>query len=573
MRLLDRVHWPEQSCGQFHRFLSLFWATSTSTQNDTRGFPELNQPKDTIFIRGAPPESGEISNNTMDVGDTSGLTLTKHVHHQWKKLVDPNLSVKDRMSKAEELRPLLSKTDAYITLKGQTRAMLPALDWNASFRKSYSMLMWVRPRLTDETIEFSSESDLEFSGKRMLYRFSTHNDDSKAIGVSVTLSNWQANAEGTEVETTLTAYSLPHFKPRSVSSKGMSTFSSFVRVSLRLKLGEWQLIGINHTFPYLKRPIWSVAVDGLVVGQGELAYPVCENNAEMEDNSLLQNIVVGGAEKEELPDKSDDQKSASELNNKPPPQRFGLEFDFASFALYPDPISTSIQAVVAEAGPNLSLQKGGRVLPTLPPVPNWSKGSSMEGPKVGIPLTVHSAALDLQRLSGKFIFGISALSARVLGQVGQSQRLVCPLTLMAGSTESTPRVGLVRPADPIRLSEEELPVLYIIGESSIFHAMSDYLLNTEEAAEFPNNDLDTTTKNLSVALQEQNILALLVLPFFLALCPPGKLHDRQKDLFDASTRQIYALFSDDGAYAAQLICMMADYLQSGGARVHEEALQ
>eukprot|EP00523_Entomoneis_sp_CCMP467_P014142 CAMPEP_0168797844 /NCGR_PEP_ID=MMETSP0725-20121227/17562_1 /TAXON_ID=265536 /ORGANISM="Amphiprora sp., Strain CCMP467" /LENGTH=160 /DNA_ID=CAMNT_0008849167 /DNA_START=246 /DNA_END=724 /DNA_ORIENTATION=+ len=160
----------------------------------------------------------------------------------------------------------------------------------------------------------------------------------------------------------MTAYSLPHFQPRAVSSSGMSAFSSFVRVALTLKVGEWQLLGVNHTFPYLKRPIWSVAIDGLVIGQGELAYPVCENRVEMEDNQVLNNIVVGGAERQVAPDKTDDQKSASELNSKASAVRLELQLDLASLALYPDPISTSIQAVVAEAGPNLSLQKGGRLL-------------------------------------------------------------------------------------------------------------------------------------------------------------------------------------------------------------------
>ena len=514
-----------------------------------------------------------MSNSDVFSEDLSSTTatLTKHLHQEWKVLVDAQIPPKERMAQAERLRPLLSETDGYISFKGQTKGLLPALDWNTSFRKAYSLLMWIRPRLTDETPEASSES--EASQTRMLYRFSSNADDSKAVGVCVTLSGWQANSERTSIETTLTAFSLPNIKPRAAISAGMATYSSFVRVKLTLKGGEWQLLGINHTFPYLKRPVWSVAVDGMVLGQGELNYPVCENKVEMEDNQVLYNIVVGGAELELLPGKSDDQKSASELNSKPIAIRLAMELDLASLALYPDPISTSIQAVVAEAGPNLSLQKGGRLLPTLPPIPNWSKGSSMEGPKVGIPLTVHSAALDLQRLSGKFIFGVSALSARVLGEVGSSQRLVCPLALVAGSTESTPRVGLVRPAEPIRLAEEDLPVLYLIGNSSVFHAISNYLLHTPEAADFSNENLDETTKNLSVALQEQNILSLMVLPFFLSLCPPGKLYEMHQSLYIASIRQLYALYSSDGAFAAQLIHMLADYMGTGGARAHEEALQ
>ncbi|KAL7565117.1 hypothetical protein ACA910_005124 [Epithemia clementina (nom. ined.)] len=514
-----------------------------------------------------------MSTTSEDLPDDSISTFTKHLHQEWKILVDPDVPPDQRMAQAERLRPLLSETDGYITFKGQTKGLLPALDWNTSFRKAYSLLMWIRPRLSGEILDADPETETDIHQTRVLYRFSSNSDDSRAVGVCVALSSWQTNPDKTTVETTLTAYSLPHLKPRSIHAASRATYSSFVRVKVTLKVGEWQLLGINHTFPYLKRPVWSVAVDGLVLGQGELAYPVCENKIEMEDNQVLHNIVVGGAELETLPDKTDDQKSASELNSKPPPTKLALELDMASLALYPDPISTSIQAVVAEAGPNLSLQKGGRILPTLPPIPNWSKGSSMEGPKVGIPLTVHSAALDLQRLSGKFIFGVSALSARVLGEVGSSQRLVCPLSLVAGSTESTPRVGLVRPAEPIRLAEEDLPVLYLIGNASVFHAISNYLLNIPDAIDFSSENLDETTKNLSVALQEQNALSLMVMPFFLSLCTPGKLFDMHKSLYTGSIRHLYALYSSDGAFAAQLILMLADYMRTGGARAHEEALQ
>lgn len=508
-----------------------------------------------------------------DLDERNSITFTQHLHKELKILADPNVPYEKRIAQAQRIRHFLGETDAYITFKGQTKGVLPALDWNTSFRKAYSLLMWVRPRLQDGILDICDQAEVELAQRKILYRFSTNADDSKAVGVCATLSGWQASPDRTSVETILTAFALPHLKPRTVAAASLASYSSFVRVKLTLKVGQWQLLAINHTFPYLKRPVWAVSVDGMLLGQGELTYPVCENRAEMEDNQVLYNVVVGGAEQVDLPDKRDDQRSASELNSKPPPKRFVLEFDMASLALYPEPISTSIQAVVSEAGPNLSLQKCGRILPTLPPVPNWSKGSSMEGPKVGIPLTVHSAALDLQRLSGRFTFGVSALSARVVGQMGSSQRIICPLVLLPGSAESTPRVGLVRPADPLRLPDEDLPVLYVIGNSTVFHAVSEFLLNTPEAADFTNDNLDETTKNLSVAFQEQNALSILVMPFFLSLYPPGKLYDMHKELHYGSIRQLYALYSNEGAFAAQLIYMLADYMCAGGARVHEEALQ
>uniref|UniRef100_A0A7S3L431 BEACH domain-containing protein n=1 Tax=Amphora coffeiformis TaxID=265554 RepID=A0A7S3L431_9STRA len=63
------------------------------------------------------------------------------------------------------------------------------------------------------------------------------------------------------------------------------------------------------------------------------------------------------------------------------------------------------------------------------------------------------------------------------------------------------------------------------------------------------------------------------MPFFLALCPPGKVVDQQGELYEHSIHMLHALYSNDGKYAAALIRTLAAYLENGGARVHEEALQ
>ena len=48
--------------------------------------------------------------------------------------------------------------------------------------------------------------------------------------------------------------------------------------------------------------------------------------------------------------------------------------------------------------------------------PNWSKGSSLEGPKGGIPLAVHVAALEVQRLAATVTYSFTATQAQLLGR-------------------------------------------------------------------------------------------------------------------------------------------------------------
>jgi hypothetical protein len=118
----------------------------------------------------------------------------------------------------------------------------------------------------------------------------------------------------------------------------------------------------------------------------------------------------------------------------------------AAVALYPAAISPVVQAVVAEAGPVTAQQKFGRIVPTLPPVANWTKGCSLAGgPKVGIPLTVHGAALEVQQVAASVQFCASAATARILGSTTTttsssaagndaqttSSRIACPFRLRA----------------------------------------------------------------------------------------------------------------------------------------------
>lgn len=273
----------------------------------------------------------------------------------------------------------------------------------------------------------------------------------------------------------------------------------------------------------------------------------------------------------------DDTKSASQLAAQIKAERRGpvlaLTLDVAAVSLYSVAISAIVQAVVAEAGPCTGQQKFGHIIPTLPPVANWTKGCSLAGgPKVGIPLTVHGAALPVQQMaasssssssssgggvggggnSSLLQFAASAVSARILGTASsQTTRLACPFRIQPGNTEIAPRVGLIQPVPPRQYvhgrsgsnMEEDLPVLYVTGQCTVVQALSEYLLHqgpgsdmdetvNEESDEYGmsaaddydcgmlSGSLESSTQNWSTAWTEQQAVTFSVLPFFLALTPP-----------------------------------------------------
>ena len=314
-------------------------------------------------------------------------------------------------------------TDAYVTLHGPTQGHLPALDWNAHFRKALVVCLWIRPRLgttplsqealllvpaTTDVLPATASNTGTGTGTgslhqaRILYRLSTTAEDSTAQGVCVTVGDWKVEEDHTNtVSTVLTAYILPQQPPAAATATNKS-YASYVRLPCRFQLDTWQLLVLQHAHPYLKRPYWSVSVDGLLQGQAELDYPIIASDAGsnangssgggiVDYNAILQNIVVGGATRPKLSTTSssstspsskqrrrDDQLSASELaqrqhssaanNNHENSDMVTMEFrlDVASLALYTEIIPPSLQALCAEAGPNLSLTKAGHIVPTLP---------------------------------------------------------------------------------------------------------------------------------------------------------------------------------------------------------------
>ena len=393
------------------------------------------------------------------------ITMSKHLSNQIiSPLLDPDLDVSIKIEKAEKLKPFLDEIDGYWSFSSEeeeeddpdnnsdrrhsrrggptkvaiTEGHLPILEWNTNFRKSYTILLWVRPKIgsterkEDTTTTTIAEDDELLKNKnksknkrRILYRFANHEHDSQSkSGVCVSVGDWRAIVEDSEEEsstvdlsqrkkkkknrkliTTLTAYSLPYEPPdmEKIMAGGLDSAefdpAPFVTAPLELIENEWSFIGITHVFPYLKRPHWTICVNGKTTASGELAYPQLggvgnrgestSSSSVMNYNTLFSNITSGGCEMIKT-NHTDCNKKASDLqqniyNNVNP--KYNLTLQLASFCVCNEVFTPTIQALLAQAGPIMSIQSYGS-LPQLPPVANWSKGSSLEGPNVGIPLVV-----------------------------------------------------------------------------------------------------------------------------------------------------------------------------------------
>ncbi len=97
---------------------------------------------------------------------------------------------------------------------------LPGLDWNKTFKKGYSVLVWVRPTLEQGGNSTTTNTASTSPRKQVLYRFATSETDGikGSIGVCAILGQWSAanittNSSQTMLTTTVTAYILPNSDP------------------------------------------------------------------------------------------------------------------------------------------------------------------------------------------------------------------------------------------------------------------------------------------------------------------------------------------------------------------------
>mmetsp|Transcript_2502 Transcript_2502/g.5943 ORF Transcript_2502/g.5943 Transcript_2502/m.5943 type:complete len:2797 (-) Transcript_2502:151-8541(-) len=542
------------------------------------------------------------TSNAATMDDFQEVSMSQHLFEQVSCWTNPNSTADQKVDKAKRLKQYVQEVDGYLNISSDNpcEGQWPVLEWNEHFRKAYTILLWVRPVVGElqskddqdgETI--IDRTDDSHTHPRVLYRFATHPGDSAAQGVCVTLGEWRCIDVDTStancpepstkrrVMTHLTAYSLPSVVPGSMEEANEDMMgSSIVMAPLELWDNEWSLIGITHVFPYLKRPHWTLCVNGRVCGSGELTYPILDRTPVMNFNTLLKDICHGGVEYIE-DQKSDAQKTASELQNQIFPKH-KLEFHLASYCLACDSFGPTIQAILAQAGPSCSIMNGGHI-PQLPPLANWTKGSSLDGPNVGIPLVVHGQAITVQQLSASCMLWGSAIDARILGRQSKNrgQRTACRMQFRRGTTHSAPRVGLIQPTPPnpngprsvTEVGSDEEPVsLTLLGICTIHHNLSDYLLKSPDATNV-DTQMFNCTKHFSLLLEGQALDCQLILPFFLALPPPGTAMELQFEILTNSLRHLFDLYTNEAELACLLIDLLAASVHSGGGRWEEQLLQ
>ena len=180
-----------------------------------------------------PPSPSPSNNNLPKVykpGDGNQTTINTDVTQDENQDLDQN-------------RELDNKEEEEMLIKGGG-IKLPGLDWNKTFRKGYSILVWVRPSLDDSSeqrpqnessaIGVREESEIGTTKnkerrkpqKQILYRFATSSNDNttNSVGVCAMLGQWTAvplssKEDGGDkrrmLTTTVTAYTLPNSDPMS----------------------------------------------------------------------------------------------------------------------------------------------------------------------------------------------------------------------------------------------------------------------------------------------------------------------------------------------------------------------
>lgn len=154
---------------------------------------------------------------------------------------DASFKDKDSQDLLDQDRKDDNKEEEMLIIKGGG-IKLPGLDWNKTFRKGYSILVWVRPSL-DDSLEQQPQNGSSAIGERdeeseigttknkerrkpqkqILYRFATSSNDntSNSVGVCAMLGQWTAvplsSKDGGDsrrmLTTTVTAYTLPNSDP------------------------------------------------------------------------------------------------------------------------------------------------------------------------------------------------------------------------------------------------------------------------------------------------------------------------------------------------------------------------
>jgi len=178
---------------------------------------------------------------------------------------------------------------------------LPVLkDFNKSFKRGYGVLIWIRPGVTPQIsgLGYRTKDDARrdaihednLGTPQTLFRIATR--DSRTF-LQCTLSSWDLNAETgyTTARVILSVGGASHGIPgggsnRSVPrSKGSPSSDGAPlpihvatgTISVPSSNGQWELLSISHSNPYLKRPRFTMTLSGDPILDAECPYPLIQD--------------------------------------------------------------------------------------------------------------------------------------------------------------------------------------------------------------------------------------------------------------------------------------------------------
>ena len=477
-----------------------------------------------------------------DDNDKTTMSETK-VHSLKDKLFSPLVSdVHLTINRPTEQKSNLSSKGV---LGIQSGIQLPLIDWQKEFRKSYSVLMWVRfhhdHESDDDDNNDNDDSDdviLDDSSSvssipstfsklheqpepQLLYRFATSSSP-MAHGVQATLHKDTTYYEERRKQKGQSDHNKNKYIPviirvETLRPQPPSKIDNIHSIQLPNSLttkrilipnGEWTLLCIQHSFPYLKKPLVSVSMNGVEIQKAEMTYPALGGEAGevMMDNYILCNIptMIESRHCNVVDNSSNGKKKGGNKNISSSCVLDNIsKVDFAGFGLFKEVIPTLVQAIICEHGPCTSADG---VIPSVPPVVQSRDGivvgttaaseesynnrggsnsvvgspkrgaavssgpfglsshrmpNASEGRGIGIPLCTgvqltedvsHKGDLFIQQLLSKLVLGLNGSSSFKYGdKIGLTVNSCCNV----GLTSDVKMVGIVQAKQPSRRSGEE----------------------------------------------------------------------------------------------------------------------
>lgn len=546
-----------------------------------------------------------------------------------------------------ENRPKINPKDAVDVMSG---IRLPPIEWQVHLRKGYSILLWVRlhtptkPRVKPSGSETKSPSSYLTEEAQILYRFAT-SSSTTAHGIQATIYKNNdyipSDVDDSKMNESLLPCILrfdtlfPQSPQKTIEKQNYSNnvYTNSFTLPVLIPRGRWTLLGIQHSFPYLKKPTLSVNIDGIEVGKGELSYPSIGGEVGgdgiMNDNMIMCNIP------------SDDNRIFYSRGGS---SLLDVEkLDIAGFGLYKESIPSLIQGIVCENGPCYAADG---VIPVVPPVvqnrdaiilsgdvqsqtlekkkggntsgpfglgANHRPNSTLNGRSIGTPLTVgvmlssdghYQGEILLQKLLSKLVLGFNTSKSFQASH----DRVIIPVSFgcSVGNTADIPKVGITQPKDPFcdtsnrkdsaqgwgypssHNNGQDEQFARCIGSISIFSAAMQYIkqerlvnkqiINVSAPKFHAQTSVDGGTKenicpNFLNTYTSVNSFAYIFQAFRLALPPPGYPHNLQMEQYRNSFDFLYTLVVyKDGEMAAQLIQLISSNMLLGG-RMREEIIQ